>query len=103
MSEITPETFPTTMKGNVLAGLPDYLKDPEAYKKIRKAQYELIASTCDHAEVIEYASCFKCQQKLKDHADFIRKLGFTSPAQYYAWRKIHETIEQRVSLPKYNS
>lgn len=103
MSDITPETFTKSLKGNVLAGLPEYLKDPKAYKKIKKELYEIIASTCDHGEVIEWATCFKCQQKVKDHADFVRKLGFTSPAQFYAWRKVHEQIEKRVTLPKYNS
>lgn len=105
MSEITKDTFPKQQPRNVLAGLPEYLKDHENYKKVRKALYETIASTCDHGEVIEWAGCVKCQNKVRDHADMLRKLGFTSPAQYYAWRKVHERIAdmRRDPLRKYNS
>lgn len=92
-------------KPSITASLPEYLKDPKNFKKIRKALYEIMASKCDHSEVIEWATCVKCQKKMRDHAEFLRKLGFTSPAQYYAWRKIHEKIEehQKVKYAKYNS
>ena len=30
------------------------------------------------------------------------KLGFTSPAQYYQWRRVHEVMDKRMKLPKYN-
>lgn len=105
MSDITKDTFPTEnkVKGNVLAGLPEFLKDPKNYKKIRKELYEIMASKCDHGEVLEWATCPKCQSKMREHADFLRKLGFVSPAQYYAWRQVHEQIEKRVPFPKYNS
>ena len=96
--DVTKDTFPKELKRNVLDGLPTYLKDPEMYKKIRKASYDIMGSLCSHSEVVEWATCVKCQVKARDHADFLRKLGFTSPAQYFAWRKTHEHIERRVKL-----
>lgn len=92
------EAIKNTQKVHILAGLPEYLKDPEVYQKIRKASYEIMGSTCGHSEVIEWATCAKCQKKGTEHADFLRKLGFLSPAQYYAWRRVHEKVERRVKL-----
>lgn len=90
--------LPKVLKPPILAGLPEYLKDPANYQKIRAALYEVIASTCSHSEVIEWSACSKCQKKVRDHADMVRKLGFTSPAQYFAWRKVHEVMDKRVKL-----
>jgi|CXWL01.1.fsa_nt_gi hypothetical protein len=87
-----------TPKPNILTGLPAYLKDPGVYKKIQKASYEILGSICGHSEMSEWAMCVKCQKKGKDHADYLRKLGFTSPAQYYAWKLVHAKIERRVKL-----
>lgn len=92
--KITPETFPKAQKVSVLAGLPEYLMEPDNYVKVRKMLYDILGSTCGHSEATEWATCAKCQIKVRDHADAIRKLGFTSPAQYYAWRKVHEVIEE---------
>lgn len=98
---ITKDTFPEAskvMKVPVLAGLPEYLKDPANYKKVRKALLETLATTHSHGELIEWSTCVQCQLKMRDHADMVRKLGFTSPAQYYAWRKVSEKVEERVKL-----
>jgi len=95
--EITRDTFPKIGKGKVpiLAGLPAYLKDHDNYIKIRGELFNILRSNCMHREddLLEWGKCLKCQIKVRDHADFLRKLGFTSPAQYYAWRKVHEHID----------
>jgi len=96
--EITPETFPKEDKVSVLAGLPLYLKDRANYPKIQKALLETLASTHSHSDIIEWAGCVPCQKKMHDHAEMVRKLGFLSPAQYFAWKKIHQEIERRVPL-----
>jgi len=86
--DVKPDTFPVAdTKVPVLSGLPEYLKDPEVYKKVQRASYEMLGSTCGHSELVEWAGCVKCQKKGTEHAEFLRKLGFTSPAQYYAWKK----------------
>lgn len=102
--EITKDTFPTEQKVSVLAGLPEYLKDPANYPKIQKALLETIASKHSHGDIIEWGGCIECQRKMHDHGEMVRKLGFTSPAQYYAWKKVHQQIEehQLVKLRKYN-
>lgn len=95
---ITPETFPKSAPVPVLAGLPEYLKDPEVYPKIRKALIETLSSTHSHSDLLEWSACGKCQQKVHEHAEMVRKLGFLSPAQYRAWCRVHEKITERVKL-----
>ena len=96
--EVAKKAIDNTPRVSILSGLPEYLKDRNNFPKVRKALYEVLASTCGHSDVIEWSACVKCQRKVRDHADMLRKLGFTSPAQYYAWRKTHEYIEKRVPL-----
>jgi hypothetical protein len=99
--DIKPDTFPnafTSKKVPVLAGLPDMLKDPANYKKIRLALLDTLASTHSHSDLAEWHNCAKCQMKVQNHAEMIRKLGFTSPAQYFAWRKVSEKVEERMKL-----
>ena len=98
--DVTRDTFPRIGKEKVpaLAGLPAYLKDPVNYMKVKKALYETIATKHSHSDLLEYSACVGCQIKIRNHADMVRKLGFTSPAQYYAWRKVHEHIEKRDKL-----
>ena len=97
-SKITPNTFPKYVPNPIFDGLPKYLKDPKNYKKIQKALLETLASTHSHGELIEWHACTPCQRKVRDHADMVRKLGFTSPAQYYAWKKVQEEIKRRQPL-----
>ena len=96
--EITPETFPKANKVSVLAGLPEYLKDRANYPKIQKALLETLASKHSHSDILAWGNCVPCQQKIHDHAEMVRKLGFTSSAQYYAWKKVMQEIERRVPL-----
>ena|SRR3990172_4435196 len=96
--EITPETFPKANKVSVLAGLPEYLKDRANYPKVQKALLETLATKHSHSEMIEWAGCVSCQRKMIYHAEMVRKLGFTSPAQYFAWKKVMQEIERRVPL-----
>jgi hypothetical protein len=97
-SEITKDTFPHENKVHVLFGLPEYLKDRENYPKIQKALLETLASKHSHGEMSEWYNCVSCQLKMHEHAEMIRGLGFSSPAQYRAWCKVHETIKKRVPL-----
>lgn len=101
--KVTKETFPTYKPNPLLAGLPEYLKDPDNYPKVRKALLETLATTHSHSDILEWGSCVPCQRKLRDHAEMVRKFGFKSPAQYMEWQKVHETIKKRIALPKYNS
>lgn len=101
--DITKDTFEAPAPHPLVADLPPHLKDPKNYKKVMSALYEAGASKCDHSEVLEWSQCSKCQLKQHERAEMMRKLGFTSGAQFLAWRKIHETIISRVSLEKYNS
>lgn len=104
-SNITKDTFPVAPKTHpVLAGLPQYLKNPENYDKVRKTIIETLAGSCSHGEIIEWAGCAKCQRRFAEKGALIKKLGFKSMAQYLTWQKIHEEIRnmQRMSLKKYD-
>ena len=89
----------------MLAILPDYLKDHNNYEKIQRAILDAGATRHSHNEIVEWSACKHCQQKQHDRAEFIRKLGFTSGAQYMAWKKVQDQIGsmKRVRLGKYNS
>lgn len=103
MSDITPETFPEYKKVSPLVGLPEYLKDPAVYDKIERELYDALVGSCGgHGEVIEWAACSKCQQAFYNRGELLRKLGFTSPAQYLAWKKTHQKIRELAPLPKYD-
>jgi hypothetical protein len=89
-------------KVHVLDGLPEYLKDPKNYEKIQRDLLDTLASSHSHGEMIEWASCYHCQIKFAQHAEAVRLLGFRSPAQYFAWKKVHAQIKRRVPLAYYN-
>ena len=90
-------------KPSVLAGLSEYLKDYKNYEKVMRAILEAGSTKHSHGEMVDWAACTACQQKLWDRKEFIKKLGFRSPAQFLAWSKTHRIINERVPLPKYNS
>lgn len=92
-------------KPNMLAGLPQHLKDPKAYKKVRKFLFEILASRCGHSDPAEWYSCQKCLKRIYEFREALTKLGFKSVPQYYQWRRVHEQMEslKRVKVgPKYD-
>jgi hypothetical protein len=99
--DITPNTFPNH-KVSVLDGLPEYLKEPKNYNKIKKALLETLATKCSHAEVIEMAECVKCTEKMMERRTMIKKLGFKSMPQYMQWQRTHEEVKKRVPMHYYD-
>ena len=101
---ITPDTFPRAKLHPMLAMMPDYLKDPKNYEKIKKAILKAGQTKHSHGEVVDWAGCQTCQQKQMDRLLMMKKRGFQSAAQYKAWDKVHNKIAefQKVALPKYN-
>lgn len=88
----------------LVASLPDHLKDPASYDKVQKLVVKSLAGRCNHGEIVEWAGCADCQKRFTERRAILKKLGFVHPAQYMAWRKIHEKIKdyQKIKLPKYN-
>lgn len=82
----------------IIASLPEHLKNPANYQKIQKAILETFISTCGHSDMMEWAKCKICTAKMLDRRHLLKKLGFKHPAQYMAWKKIHETIATRFPL-----
>lgn len=82
----------------LVASLPPYLKDPKNYEKVQKVILNSFSSKHSHGEVVEWASCVTCQKKFSNRSFVLKKLGFVNPAQYMAWKKIHEVIKDRVKL-----
>lgn len=78
--------------------LPAYLKDPANYEKIQKQIIESFISTCSHGAIVEWAACKKCTDKMLDRRRLLKKLGFKNPAQYFAWKKVHEKIKKMYPL-----
>jgi len=87
--------FPKYLPCNPLfTGMPDYLKKPENFEKVYKTIYEAGVSKCNHSEVLEYATCFKCQIKMKERSGVMKKLGFSSGKQYLEWLKVHSKMRE---------
>lgn len=85
-------------KNPLLDSLPEFLKDPANYDKVQLQILESFRSNCGHSEVIEWASCKICSDKMLDRRRLLEKLGFKNPNQYYAWRKTHEKIKELYPL-----
>lgn len=94
--EITPETFPTKFKPYILDGLPAWLKEPIAFRKVMREYVEMIMSRCGHANPAEWYACRKCLRRIQDTKLFLKKLGFLSMHQFYAWRRTHEIMEKNL-------
>ena len=84
----------------LMESLPDHLKDPTNYNKIRKAIFDTVATSCGHSDIISMSKCVKCTENMRNRRLLLKKLGFKSPTQYVAWQKIHEEI--RVKYPLVN-
>lgn len=80
------------------AGLSDYLKNPANYEEIQKIILNSFMTTCSHGSPAEMAVCPKCTEKMLERRKTLKKLGFKSPKQYYAWKKTHEEIKKRFPL-----
>lgn len=91
-------------KPNIFSGLPKHLKEPDHYDKIRLFLFDILASRCDHSTPSEWYSCQKCLKRIHDFKEALKQLGFSSPAQYYQWRKVHEQMKslRRDPLAKYD-
>lgn len=90
--DIGPKVHP------LIASMPEHLKDPKNYNKIRKVLIEALGGTCSHAEMVEWAKCPECQQRFKNRRGVLKSLGFKNPAQYMAWQRIHTEIRQMMPL-----
>jgi 7-cyano-7-deazaguanine synthase in queuosine biosynthesis len=87
----------------LIASLPEYLKKPESYKRVQKALLETLSCPKSHGDPLQMAECKRCTSNMLERRALMKRFGFQSPAQYMEWRKIHEIIEKRVRLPKYNT
>jgi len=96
---ITPKTFPKYKPGHpLLADLPEFLKNPANYEKIRRLILESIATSCTHSYILEFAKCRSCTEKMLERRALLKRLGFRSPKQFLMWRKVHEKIKERYPL-----
>ena len=77
---------------NPLSTLPRHLKERENYKPIQKKLFGILQSTHSHAEVMDYAKCFPCQQRFQKYKEEKAKLGFVSTAQFLKWEKVGKEI-----------
>lgn len=105
MNKPNPKKFKKGTVHPLLKDLSDFVKDHANYETIQLSLLDTLASRHSHGEVTEWANCFDCQQKVKDHKNLMIKLGFKDSATYMAWRAVHEAIKTatRVKLEKYNT
>lgn len=99
MNEEKPNIQYATKKSPIFSGMPDYLKDHKNYEKIQRVLLEELATGHSHGEVVEWASCVDCQSKFRNKGEMIKKLGFSSVAQYKAWQLVHSRIDSMLRSP----
>lgn len=88
---MTPEEaklLPRSVPNPFTAGLPDYLKDPDNYDKVRKAILDAGATRHSHGDPMVWAACKTCQKAAWSRKETMKKLGFQNAQQYLAWQKI---------------
>lgn len=89
--------FPKYQPDPELAHLPDYVKDPANYDKIRAALLECLASPHSHSDMEEWSKCVDCMVKVEEQKQMMKKFGFTTPSVYKKWQKTHETIKRKLN------
>ena len=99
MNQEKAKKLPKYIGNPLLKDMPQYLKDPKNFKKIQRELLETLSTRHSHSEIIDFAECFDCQQKVKDHAKLMRK-HFTSPQQYMEWQKVHTQMNKTLELLK---
>lgn len=90
--------LPKDRPNPIFKGLSNYVKDPANFKEIQKEILNTLAVGHSHSEMLDYAKCAECTRKMKDRRTLLKKYGFKNPAQYMAWRKVHEEITKRYPL-----
>lgn len=86
------------IKNPYFDNLPEYTKDPKNFKKIQRALLETLACGRIHSEPSEVFHCKKCNENVMERRKLMAKFGFKDAAQYMAWRKVHETIREKMPL-----
>lgn len=82
----------------ILDGLSEYVKNPANYTEIKKKLLDTLATKCTHSDLLAYSACKSCTNKMLERRRLLKKLGFKSAAQYMAWQKVHEKIQERFPL-----
>ena len=78
-----------------LAGLPDWLKDPQNFEYVEKRLMDKLANPCSHSDPQEWGECTSCQDKVKERKKEMERLGFKTPQQYLKWKKTMEIMRER--------
>lgn len=76
-------------------GLPERLKDIEAYHKLENKLAEVVKTNHKHKTVREYVTCAWCNKKREMRTEVIKSEGFTSMNQYMEWKKIMQIINDK--------
>lgn len=92
---IKPKTAP------IFDGLPAYLKDHANYPKLKFLIIKSLQGDCKHTHMQEWAACHKCQRRFYEKGQILKNMGFSSPAQYMAWQKVHEEIRRLDGLKQH--
>jgi len=90
--KVDPKTFPKYTPNPIFKGLPAMLKDPANYETVQRRLLETLASTHSHSDVEEWAKCVDCMVRVEAHKLEMRRLGFKSPEQYMAWKKVMHVL-----------
>lgn len=98
MNKQQAKKLPRHLKNPLLEGLPAYVKDPKNFFEIQKSVLETIKTKCSHSDVIEYAKCKICTNKMLERRRLLKKYGFKNPKQYFEWRRVHQEIRRRYPL-----
>lgn len=89
-------------KVNPLDGLPEWLKDPKNYLPVQKALLETLNCGKLHSDPSASLKCKKCGENMMTRRRLMEKFGFKNSAQYMAWKKTHNELQNSMPLDMYN-
>lgn len=79
---------------DIFKGLPEKLKNVEAYDVIEKHIFGIMKSDHTHRKVSAFMKCEKCKPKFEERKKYIDSLGFADYHQYLRWKQVMEIMKK---------
>jgi len=81
----------------LLEGIPDGVKNVEAYVVIERELFNIVKSSHKHKKIGVWMRCKQCQKRHVMQTERIVSLGFKDRAQYSLWRRVMDIIYKKQS------
>ncbi len=101
MDKFTQKQIGKAKVNPIFEGLSNDLKDPKNFKKTEKKLADVMLSDHKHKTIKAFVKCKRCQVKVAQKSEMLRKLGFKDNLQYQSWKKVMQIIINKGELVLY--